>query len=205
VCCQRQLEPRATLQVLKIPSCRPCNLAKSKVDSELIAYLTIQRESGQHPESAKVFNDTVVRAVANNHVRLVDRFSSGWDIFDVDANGRLRPVGYAWQGDASAVFEAVRWIARGLHWVAYGQTIKDEWSRSKLIEGDQIMEMISKFSLCHTKRIFTQGEVFTCALVGTPDDTFNETLWAMSFFDSVLFLAATRVADPLSSLGDTSR
>jgi len=195
-------EARAKLQFLKIPSCRPCNLAKSKVDSELIAYLTINRESGWHPEAKRLFSDKVLRAVSNNHVRMVDHFASGIDVYDFDSSGAIQQVGYSWQGDASAILEAIRWIVRGLHWLAYDQSVKDEWSRSKMVEDEEVMKIASMFSLDHTKRTFSQGEVFTCALIGKPEDRHNETLWALSFFDSMLFLAATRAADLLTEESD---
>src|SRR5262249_34719128 len=86
---------RSTVQLLKIPACATCNVTKSQFDNFLRDFLVIDIDSGAHPVAAKVFDEKMISAVIENHVRLLDEFYGGFDVVVGDRTGSHLTLGYA--------------------------------------------------------------------------------------------------------------
>lgn len=179
---------RPTLQFLKIPACRPCNHAKSQVDGSLRDYLSINSVSQRHPVAMELFHDTVIRAAERNQIRLLDQFFEGRDVWRTTPTG-IRIPEYEIPYDDQPVHDAVVWLTRGMHWAVYGTAIEADHTKLWLIPPELVFEWIQRFHSFPGRDYFIQGEPFTCGWATATD---GGTIWAHSFFDSVLFMAITR-------------
>lgn len=197
------MELRARLQMLVIPSCRPCNDAKSRVDATLWDFLLTDIDSSEHPVARQVFEDKMMTAVSDNHVRLLDDFYQGKNVpvfnqvGDYDYNGK----GFAIPANFEPVYAAVEWLSRGLHWGAFGVNVDSASTDVKLVQRNQRMDTIEQMAVMGWTGSFHQGGPISTGWILTPSGT---VYWAHSFFDSVLFLARTRVSTSIQSEEDTT-
>lgn len=186
---------RSSIQFLKIPACRSCNDAKSRVDGALRDFLTINIESQRHPVATELFGGTVIRAAENNRVRLLDQFFEGREVQRVTPSGIFIELAYEVPYDHQPINDAVVWLTRGMHWAVYGRSVDAASTLVWLIPPEEKLLWVKKFHGYRGRNSFTQGDPFTCGWVATED---GDALWAHSFFDSVLFMAVTRPRKPES-------
>lgn len=193
------VELRARLQMLVVPSCRPCNDAKSRVDGTLRDFLLIDMDSSEHPVVRQVFQDKMMTAVSDNHVRLLDGFYKGKNVPVFNQEGNYDGEGFAIPADLEPVSAAVEWLTRGLHWGAFGVNVDLASTDVKLVQRNQRMDTIVQMAVMGWTGSFHQGGPISTGWILAPSGT---VYWAHSFFDAVLFLARTRLSTSIQSEED---
>ncbi len=180
---------RGRVNLLKIPSCRECNLAKSQTDNVLRDFLCGDIDSSRHEDLEEICQGPMLRAVGTNRVRLIDRFYEGTLVAAYGRGMSSFEEGWAIPINHEPLFESIRWLTRGLHWAAFGDAMEPENVEVKLVSRNDRHDTIVRAATigCHDR--FTQGSPLTTGwIVGETGCVY----WFHSFFDSVLFIATTQ-------------
>jgi hypothetical protein len=179
------------IHMMTIPACGKCNLAKSQVDNTLRDYLVGDVDSSQHPISEQIFKAKMETAMRENHVRLLDSFYEGKSIPAFTSEGNFDTFVYAIPIDEQSLLQVVTWITRGMHWQVFGESITAADTSVKLVDRYKREDLVVQLAVLGLAGHFVQGDPFTCGwVVGEQGSVF----WVLSFFDSVVFLARTRLS-----------
>ena len=117
-------------------------------------------------------------------------FFHGSNIPTFTREGHYDGLAYAILANLDPVLDAVAWITRGLHWQIFGDSIEFTSTKVILVDRYARLDTIVKMAVQGWTDHFTQGDPFTTGWIVAPSGTIY---WAHVFFDSVLFLARTRL------------
>jgi hypothetical protein len=189
--------------MMTIPACEKCNGAKGQVDNTLRDYLVGDLDSSQPPVSEQIFQAKMETAIKENHVRLLDNFYAGRSIPAFTREGNFDTFVYAIPIDDQPLLEAVAWLTRGLHWQVFGESVTAADTTVKLVDRYKREDIVVQLAVLGFAGHIVQGDPFTCGwIVGEQGSVF----WVHSFFDSVVFLAGTRLsADALEAHSKAAR
>lgn len=183
---------RAIKNLLTVPACRDCNADKGWFDGPLQHYLLADVDASMHPQARHVFEAKMVEAVSTNRVRLLDRFYEGQVVPEITANGLWVRDLYSIPLDFEPVRKALVYLVRGLHYLVFGETKREDEVSANLVERGQRGELASQFFSLGIDGWHNQGDVFTVAWIGGATHVY----WLFDFFDRVLCLGRSVKTTP---------
>jgi hypothetical protein len=191
--------------LVKVPSCRPCNAAKSKDDDYLRDFLVSDISTGSHPVAQSLFHQKVLSSVRQN--------SSDFARIAV-SDGKLAPyrtreglyLGHAYSIplDDVRLHRIFGTIVRGLYFKANGVRIPDAYvfnaGRIDSLAFNRDWPQLSKIGFNGPYKI---GDgIFTCIWMKADIDPFL-TSWWLFFYDSIgIFITSEKSEGPGKGLVD---
>jgi len=180
--------------LITVPVCDRCNNEKSKDDDFLRDFLVVDIQGSQSPVTQTLFSGKVQRSLSRNSSALLR---------DVIPQLRIAPLYTSagiYLGDApQAPFDGERLkqtlgrIVRGLYFDARKMRLPNECSvevyRPGLWNYNEILQVFRKL---HVNGPRVLGNVFGCLFAAATEDPFF-TLWALWFYERVLFTAVTEM------------
>ncbi len=178
--------------LLTVPCCRPCNLAKSKDDAFLRDFLSVDLASHRHPVAAALFDRKVRRSVARNSSEFAKL---------VVSRRRMTPLytpagvyigdfpGMEIPGDRIGII--VRRLVRGLYFNSRRHLFPADHPLKVLRHPADVFPNLYAALTIRSKppATYVLGTVFGCAFVYA-EEPFN-TIWLLWFFEQVLFSAVS--------------
>lgn len=178
--------------LITVPGCPTCNVGKSTGDDFLRDFLAIDVHSSQSPVAEKLFKTTVQRSLKRNSSHLLR---------DILPKLRIAPLQTAVgthigdfpqaEFDGDRLRRTIARIVRGLYFDARRARLPDDCEIQVARPGPwQYGAVLDVFRGFHLNGPRVMGDVFWCAYAIATEEP-AETLWALMFYERVLFTAAT--------------
>jgi hypothetical protein len=178
--------------LITVPACDKCNEQKSHDDGFLRDFLTLDFRGSQSPIAQTLFHTKVLRSLDRNSSELLR---------SILPSVRIRPhytPGGVYLGDApqaaldgDRLGRAIARMVRGLYFDACGERFPDQYRIDvRFPDPSAYPAVLEALRHLHVNGPRIIGTVFGCMFAKATEDRFF-TLWALWFYEKVLFAAST--------------
>lgn len=187
--------------LVKVPSCRKCNLEKSKDDDYLRDLLVSDISTGNHPIAQTLFHDKMLSSFRQNSSDFARRAVSEGELSPYRTReGLYLGQAFSVPVDAGRLDRIFSTIVRGLYFKANGVRIPDNYAfdvrRIDMLAFNRHWPELLKVRPNGPHRI--GNDVFTCIWVKADVDPFL-TVWWLFFYDSIGIVVNSHLRDEQSS------
>lgn len=178
--------------MITVPACESCNNRKSTVDSYFRDALTCDIRVQDHPVAKSIISGPVLRSARRNSSSVMRVVKDAVPVPIILESGICGGFAYAADLDGEAIYDALSYIIRGLHYHIEKKALKRaERIRAQAVIGEQLDE-VNEWWLEHGyyRRLTLGDGIFDCAYNRWPDGA-SWTIWFFEFYRSIHFYAIT--------------
>jgi len=187
---------------ITVPTCDRCNGEKSLDDAFLRDFLTIDFRGSQNPTAQALFGTKVQRSLRRNSSDLLKSTLPNVRVRSLHTRGGIY-IGDFPQGqfDGDRLRRIIAKMVRGLYYDALKERIPEDYHVDVQCHDPwNYYSVLEVFKRLHMNGPRVIGNVFGCAYAKATEDRFV-TLWALWFYERVLFTASTDLSSEDSREG----